>query len=76
VFWLGGFTFPTGFLTAILQKSARANSISVDAITWDFVVLKETNPAEITTPPKEGVYVSGMYLEGAGYVNASFSCIS
>ena len=28
VFWLSGFTFPTGFLTAVLQQSARLNSVS------------------------------------------------
>ena len=27
VFWLSGFTFPTGFLTAVLQKSARLNNV-------------------------------------------------
>lgn len=42
VFWLGGFTFPTGFLTAVLQLSARINNVSVDAMTWEFVILKET----------------------------------
>lgn len=28
IFWLSGFTFPTGFLTAILQSSARQNNVS------------------------------------------------
>ena len=28
LFWMSGFTFPTGFLTAVLQTSARANSVS------------------------------------------------
>ena len=27
VFWLSGFTFPTGFLTAVLQSSARKNNV-------------------------------------------------
>lgn len=29
IFWLSGFTFPTGFLTAVLQSSARQNNVSV-----------------------------------------------
>ena len=29
IFWMSGFTFPTGFLTAVLQTSARQNSVSV-----------------------------------------------
>jgi len=28
VFWLSAFTFPTGFLTAVLQTSARQSSVS------------------------------------------------
>ena len=27
-FWLSGFTFPTGFLTAVLQTAARKNNVS------------------------------------------------
>ena len=27
IFWMSGFTFPTGFLTAVLQTSARQNSV-------------------------------------------------
>ena len=27
IFWMSGFTFPTGFLTAVLQTSARANAV-------------------------------------------------
>ena len=27
IFWLSAFTFPTGFLTAILQTSARLNTV-------------------------------------------------
>ena len=29
VFWLAAFTFPTGFLTAVLQTSARLNNVSI-----------------------------------------------
>jgi dynein heavy chain len=38
VFWLGGLTYPTCFLTAILQQSARKNAVSVDTLSFDFVV--------------------------------------
>ena len=30
VFWLSGFTYPTGFLTAVLQTTARRNGLAID----------------------------------------------
>ncbi|KAJ1345264.1 hypothetical protein BSLG_000778 [Batrachochytrium salamandrivorans] len=62
-FWLGAFTFPTGVLTACLQREARKGSIPVDILTWEFLVLSDDEP--ITTGSKEGIYVKGLYLEGA-----------
>ena len=35
-FWLSGFSFPTGFLTAVLQTTARRNRISIDTLSWEF----------------------------------------
>ena len=53
VFWLSGFTYPTGFLTALLQTSARRNGVSIDTLAWEFPVLNQ--PADsITAHPKEG----------------------
>eukprot|EP00106_Octopus_bimaculoides_P014248 XP_014781690.1 PREDICTED: dynein heavy chain 2, axonemal-like [Octopus bimaculoides] len=66
IFWLSGFTFPTGFLTAVLQTSARQNNISVDLLSWDFTVMT-VGDSNITGPPKDGVYVKGLYLQGAGW---------
>jgi len=66
IFYLSYFTFPTGFLTAVLQTSARANSISVDTLSWDFIV-QVLDDVNITGQPKDGVYIKGMFLEGAGW---------
>ncbi|KAJ3224818.1 Dynein heavy chain 2, axonemal [Clydaea vesicula] len=63
-FWLGGFTFPTGFLTAVLQKTARRNNIPIDMLTWEFTVL-QIEEEGVPPIPKEGVYIRGLYLEGA-----------
>ena len=51
IFWLSGFTFPTGFLTAVLQTSARLNSVSVDTLSWEFSVMT-VDDSNITGPPK------------------------
>lgn len=38
IFWMSAFTFPTGFLTAVLQASARQNAVPVDSLSWEFTV--------------------------------------
>eukprot|EP00899_Mesostigma_viride_P014884 jgi/Mesvir1/23397/Mv21091-RA.2 len=66
VYWLSGFTYPTGFLTAVLQTTARRNQIPIDTLSWEFTIVM-LDEKEIMQPPKEGVYVRGMFLEGAGW---------
>jgi len=66
LFWMSGFTFPTGFLTAVLQTSARANSVSVDSLSWEFIVAT-CDDKHIVQPPKDGVWIRGLYLEGASW---------
>ncbi|XP_061620043.1 LOW QUALITY PROTEIN: dynein axonemal heavy chain 2 [Phyllopteryx taeniolatus] len=66
LFWLSGFTFPNGFLTAVLQSAARQHKISVDTLSWDFTVSSQED-GHIQNPPKDGVYVRGLYLEGAAW---------
>ena len=63
-FWLTGFTYPTGFLTALLQTTARKDGVSIDNIAFEFPVLNQ-DPAKITQPPKDGAYIYGLYIEGA-----------
>ncbi|GBG32973.1 Dynein heavy chain 2, axonemal [Hondaea fermentalgiana] len=64
VFWLAGFTYPTGFLTGLLQTTARKNGVSIDSLSWEFPVLS-TDTSGIAQGPKEGAYMYGMFLEGA-----------
>jgi len=63
-FWRGGLTFPTSFLTGLLQLSARKNMISVDLLSFDFIP-QAGDESTITSMPKEGAYFKGMFLEGA-----------
>ncbi|CAH8605754.1 unnamed protein product [Dicrocoelium dendriticum] len=65
-FWIGAFTFPTGFLTAVLQTAARQNNVAVDSLSWDFSVLTTTDVNMLPTP-KDGVYICNLYLQGAGW---------
>ncbi|KAI8124809.1 axonemal, Dynein heavy chain 8 [Lucilia cuprina] len=67
VFWMSGFFNPQGFLTAMKQEVARAhNGWALDQVTMTNEVLK-IGTDECKKPPKEGVYVHGLYLDGAGW---------
>ncbi|CAD7700814.1 unnamed protein product [Ostreobium quekettii] len=73
VYWLSGFTYPTGFLTAVLQTTARRSSIPIDTLSFEFSIVNLTEK-EILQAPKDGVYVKGMFLEGAGW-DAENGCL-
>jgi len=74
LFWLSGFTFPTGFLTAVLQIAARKNNVSVDSLSWDFHV-STLDDSNLTEQPKDGVWIRGLFLEGAGWDKKSSSLV-
>jgi dynein heavy chain len=65
VYWMSGFSYPTGFLTALLQTSARASSVSVDVLSWEFNVLPCYEDNEVPAPAPDGAYIRGIFLEGA-----------
>jgi dynein heavy chain len=66
VFWLAGFTYPTGFLKSLQQQQARKDNISIDQYGWEFFVLPSEEKT-IMHSAKEGAYVRGLWLEGAGW---------
>lgn len=68
LFWIGAFTYPTGFTTSLLQKFSRFSRLGapIDRLEFDFIpITKEA--AEITEPPKDGGYIINLYLEGASW---------
>ncbi|XP_037928394.1 dynein heavy chain 2, axonemal [Teleopsis dalmanni] len=68
LFWLSAYTFPTGFLTAVLQTSARATRTPIDELSWDFhVFIEEDAAAARIVREGGGVYVRSLFLEAAGW---------
>ena len=74
IFWMSAFSFPTGFLTAVLQATARGNNVPIDSLAWEFPVMA-LDEANIKDPPKDGAYIRGLYLEGASW-NRKDSCLA
>ncbi|XP_029959357.1 dynein heavy chain 8, axonemal-like [Salarias fasciatus] len=73
-FWMTGFFNPQGFLTAMRQEATRANKgWTLDTVTLNSEVLTKSKD-EIKFSPRVGVYVHGLYLDGAGW-DKSKSCL-
>lgn len=63
-FWISGFFFPQGFMTGVLQTYARKHMAPIDELDFGFTVV-DMEPEEITEHPEDGVFIHGLFMEGA-----------
>ena len=64
---LSFFFNPMSFLTAIMQHTARKQGLALDSMVLDTEVTHFQDPSEILIDPEEGVYIHGLFLEGASW---------
>jgi dynein heavy chain, axonemal len=64
-------------MTGVLQMHARKYGIPIDTLSFGFKVLTVQQPEEVTEGPDDGIYVSGLWTDGArwnreqGYLDES-----
>jgi dynein heavy chain, axonemal len=76
VYWISGFFFTQSFLTGTRQNYARATSIPIDELGFDFQVFTPEDSAALTEQgkPDRGAYVNGLFFQGAMWDPESDGC--
>merc|ERR1711988_418931 len=67
-FWMTGFFNPQGFLTAMKQEVTRlhrSDNWALDDVIYQAEVTSYSNAERVSSSPKEGAYIEGLFMEGA-----------
>merc|ERR1712032_350549 len=65
--WLCGLFNSMSFMTAVMQVTARSNQLPLDFMTNRCRFTNCRDLVDISGQPAQGVYVHGLFLEGAGW---------
>ena len=63
-FWFPGLYFSAAFLTGNLQNFARKYTVPIDHVEFDFVMMDDSFE-KYTSPPDDGCYAYGLFIDGA-----------
>jgi len=66
-YWMPGMFYPQGFMTGVLQTHARQYKIAIDRLSFSFEILIAEKAEEIDEKPEDGVYIHGLFIDGARY---------
>jgi len=75
-YWMTGFFNPQGFLTAMKQEVTRLHkkdAWALDDVVYYSEVTEYDRAEQVRSAPKEGVYIHGLFLDGARWQKASAS---
>jgi dynein heavy chain len=67
VVWISALFNPMSYLTAIMQVTARAAQLPLDDMTLVTEVTNSKDKAEFPEFAENGAYITGFFLEGAGW---------
>jgi dynein heavy chain len=65
--WLPGVFNPTAYLTAVMQATARKNTLPLDKMTVETHITMMMSPDEVEDYAEDGAFCHGIFIEGAGW---------
>ncbi len=71
-YWLSGFFFSQGFMTAVKQTYSRDVKIAVDTLKIG-CEMTGIDPKDMNHPPAIGAYVYGLFMEGGRFNRQSMN---
>ena len=71
-FWLSGFFFPQGFMTAVKQTYSRDHKIAIDTLRIG-CEMTPLNPQDVKQLPESGAYIYGLFMEAGRFDRTSMT---